>query len=197
MSGVLRVQYRVGSKERLFDVGQTVYANRRRILRKNGLTLRPYTKTIARMRTQSIELLALALFWGLLLWVGEPDTLMIVLLVMYAFCAILMPAAWYMSRKSYQKALQMYRTDHGEVGYILFDEEGMTDHSEKGNRTVLPWAEYIACVLTQEAVVLLFERPVLLILGRDAQTEQGIREALAAFGRANTVYEANVKESGK
>ena len=45
--------------------------------------------------------------------------------------------------------------------------------------------------------VLLFERPVLLILGHEEQTERDIRGVLAAFGRADTVYEAEVKESVK
>ena len=197
MSGVLRVQYRVEDKERLFDVGQAVYANRRRIMKKSGVQLRAYTKTLERMRTQGTCFLALALLQAVLMRLSEPDALGITLLVLCLLCAIMLPLARRAACKSYEKALQMYRTDNGQVGYILFDEDGMTDCSEKGNRTVLPWAEYTACVVTQEAIVLLFDRPVLLILGWDAQTEQGVREALAAFGRANTVYEASVEESVK
>ena len=197
MSGVLRVQYRVENKERLFDVGQTVYANRRRIMKKSGIQLRAYTKTLERMRAQGTCFLALALLQAVLMRLSEPDALGITLLVLILLCAVMLPLVRRAACKSYQKALQMYLTDNGEVGYLLFDEEGITDYSEKGNRTVLPWKEYSACVMTEEAIVLLFERPVLLILGHEAQTERDIRGALAAFGRADIVQEAKVKESVK
>lgn len=191
---VNRLPYRLRDKARLFDVGQAVHASRKRILRREGVVLRPYTAMLKRMRAQGVCFLALALLSGVMLWVGGPDGLNIAMTVVCLLCAMMTMVVRRVGSKGYEKALQMYCTDNGDVGYVLFDDEGMTDYSEKGNRTVLPWAEYSACVLTEEAIVLLFDRPVMLLLGRDEQTEQTLRAVLASYGKGDTVHHCRVKE---
>lgn len=196
-AAVNRLPYRLQDKERLFDVGQTVHANRKRILRREGLVLRPYTATLHRMRVQGVCFLALALISGVLLRFEGPTGLNIAMTAVCLLCAIMMPLLRRVSCKSYEKVLQMYCTDNGEVGYVLFDEESATDYSEKGNRTVLPWVEYSACVLTEEAVVLLYDRPVMLLFSRDEETEQQLRAVLNAYGKGDTIHRCRVKETKK
>ena len=198
MSGsVNRLPYRLQDKERLFDVGQAVHANRKRILRREGLVLRPYTAELSRMRTQGVCFLALALLSGVMLRIGGPDGLNIAMTLMCLLCALMMMVARRVGCKGYEKALQMYCADNGEVGYVLFDEESATDYSEKGNRTVLPWAEYSTCVLTEEAIVLLYDRPVMLLFSRDEETEQQLRTILDAYGKGDTIHRCRVREKKK
>lgn len=195
MSGeICRLRYDLRDKERLFDIGQTVHANRKRIFRKDGVVLQPYTGTFARMRRQGICFLALAFLQGILMRQAEaPDGFDIVIVVLFLLCAVMMPLMRYVVGKNYRAALKMYRTDSGEVGYLLFDEESITDYSENGSRTVLPWADYVACVLTEEAVVILFDRPQMLLFSRDERTERELRAILDRFGKGATVYCARVK----
>ena len=94
MSGsVNRLPYRLQDKERLFDVGQAAHANRKRILRREGLVLRPYTAELSRMRTQGVCFLALALLSGVMLRIGGPDGLNIAMILMCLLCALMMMVA--------------------------------------------------------------------------------------------------------
>ena len=192
-----RLPYRLQDKERLFDVGQAVHANRKRILRREGLVLRPYTAELSRLRVQGVCCLGLALLSGVMLRIGGPDGLNIAMTAVCLLCAIMAAVARRVGCKGYEKALQMYLTDNGDVGYVLFDQESATDYSEKGNRTVLPWAEYSACVLTEEAIVLLYDRPVMLLFSRDGETEQQLRTILDAYGKGDTIHRCRVKEGKK
>lgn len=191
---IRRLQYRLRNKARLFDVGQAVHASCKQIIRKDGVVLKPYTKMLERMHTQSVCFLALAMLQSVLLWVKrELDPLTLTLLVLCLLCAVILPLVQRTARDNYDKALKMYLADNGEMGYILFDETEMTDYSEKGSRTVLPWAEYKACVMTEDVIVMLFERPVMLLFSRDEQTERDLREVLQAYGKGDTVHHASVK----
>ena len=191
---IRRLQYRLRNKARLFDVGQAVHASYKQIMRRDGVALKPYTKMLERMHKQSVCFLAMAMLQSVLLWVKrELDPLTLTILALCLLCAVILPLVQRSARNNYDKALQMYLADNGETGYLLFDETEMTDYSEKGGRTVLPWAEYKACVMTEDTIVVLFERPVMLLFSRDEQTERELREVLEAYGKGDSVHFACVK----
>ena len=54
-----------------------------------------------------------------------------------------------------------------------------------------------ACVLTEEAIVLLYDRPVMLLFSRDEETEQQLRTILDAYGKGDTIHRCRVKEKKK
>ncbi len=192
--GMIEVKYSLNDKERIFDIGQSVHVNRRLIFKRSGGKIPLYTQMTRKMKRQALLFFALALIQALLLWASEVSTGKIVLLVGCVVLGAFMLSVWHTQRKVYGQTLALYLENNGTGGRIVFDESGMTESGEGGEETQIRWEEYVACVVSREAIVILSTRPVLLIFSRTEQTEQEIRSALAAFGKSESIYCVEVKE---
>lgn len=194
MNQSVTVAYCLRNKERIFDLGQGIHANRSYILRKRGGTVQPYTGLLQKMKLQMVAFFLLAAVQAVLIALSGPSVGKVLLLALTILCGAV---TWYVrksGRQSYDRALALYLKNTGEGGTITINEEGITERSEAGVETDFTWREYVGCVICPEAIVVLSTRPVLLILCRMDETEQGLRAALEAWGEEDTVYEVSVRE---
>ena len=82
-------------------------------------------------------------------------------------------------------------------GTITIDEAGLVECSDSGTETSFSWEDYRCCIMCEEAIVVVFYKPVMLIVSRTKETEDGLVEALLAFDKERTIYEVEIKEKKK
>lgn len=192
------VAYFLENKERIFDLGQGIYANRSYIFRKRGGSVPPYTGMLRKMIGQMLAFFALSALQGGLMLAGDVTTIKVLLTLLTAFfgCAMLLAAR--IGSKAYQKALQTYyERNPGQGGTLTFDAGGITECSDHSETLEFQWNEYEACVICPDAIVILSTRPVMIICSRTGETEQAIRSVMGAAGKEHTVYEVKIKERRK
>lgn len=193
---VVQIEYRLKDKDVLFDVGQAVSANRKQVLSKGG-TLRTFTATVRSLMTQGIILFALAAFLTVQMFAGGADLFGLILLIISVLFGTIALAVSLMNRKNYRYGLESYQRNNGAGGQLIFDGRGIKEVGSKDGPNVYSWEEYSACVLTEEAVTFLFERPVLLIFSNDAQMEKDLAAALNAFNKGHTMHRCSIKRKRK
>lgn len=194
---VFTFPYHLGDKERLFDLGQGIHLNTTTIIKKQGGKVQPFTQTLGKMKWQALAFGGLAVAQAALMGVGGISVPKVVLTVL---CALLGGFLWATRKtngQAFEKAQALYCEANGEGGTMTIDEDGITECSEKGVETHFDWEDYRCCVLCDEAIVVLFFKPVMLIVGRERATEDGLLTALAAFDRLNTVYDVEIQEKKK
>ena len=189
--------YFLGDKERLFDLGQGIHTNVALILKKNGGKVPTFTQTLRKMKGQSLAFGALAVVQAILIVASGFSIFKVVLAVLCALLGAFLWAAVKGNGQAYERARALYLQNSGKGGTITIDEEGITECSEAGVETHFDWEDYRCCVLSDEAIAVVSFKPVMLIIDRQQETEDGLLTALAAFDRLHTVYDVEIKEEKK
>lgn len=188
------VSYRLGDKDRLFDLGQGISSGAAMILRNRGGKVQSFSQSLRRMRNQALLFAILAVLQGLLLAVGGISVSRIVLLALCVLLGGWMWAVWNASSKAFEKARALYVENSGREGTIAFDEDGITECGESGAETHFDWEDYRCCVMCPEAIVVVSYRPVMLIVSREEETECGICQALTFYDKEDTIFEVEIQE---
>ena len=194
---VFTFPYSLGDKERLFNVGQGIHTNVALILKKNGGKIPTFTQTLRKMKGQALAFGALAVVQVGLMVASGFSVFKVVLAVLCALLGALLWAAVKGNSEAYERSRQMYLQNNGKGGTITIDEDGITECSEAGVETHFDWEDYRCCVLSDEAIVVVSFKPVMLIISREQETEDGLLTALAAFDRLDTVYDVEIQEKKK
>lgn len=194
---VFTVPYTLGDKARLFDLGQGIHTSASSVLKKGGGQVMPFTQTLKKMKVQALCFGALAVAQGALMGVSGFSVGKIALAVL---CALLGGCLWATrsaSKKAFARAQALYLEANGKGGTITIDEEGLVECSDSGTETSFSWEDYRCCIMCEEAIVVVFYKPVMLIVSRTEETENGLVEALLTFDRERTIYEVELKEKKK
>lgn len=192
------IPYSLENKERIFDLGQGIHANRAYIFRRRGGKVQSYTAIIRKMTRQMLAFFALAALQVGLILVSDVTTGKVLLALLMAFCGCSALFAVSASRKSYRETLQnYYERNPDEGGTLTFDSRGITERSDHGETLEFQWSEYEACVICPEAIVILFTRPILIICSYADEMEQAVRDVLEKTGKEQTVFEVGIKGKHK
>lgn len=194
---VFTFPYHLGDKERLFDLGQGIHTNVALILKKNGGKIPTFTQTLRKMKGQALAFGALAVVQAGLMVASGFSVFKVVLAVLCALLGAFLWAAVKGNGQAYERSRQMYLQNNGKGGIITVDEDGITECSEAGVETHFEWEDYRCCVLSDEVIVVVSFKPVMLIISREQETEDGLLTALAAFDRLDTVYDVEIQEKKK
>ena len=194
---IFTIPYTLGDKARLFDLGQGIHTSTNLILKKGGGQVTPFTQTLTKMKLQAMLFAVLAVLQILLMKMGGVSTPKIALA---AVCALLGGFLWATqstNRKAFDRAQALYQEVNGECGTITVDEDGITERSDSDVETHFDWEDYRCCIMCEEAIVVVFYKPVMLIVSRTEETEKGLVEALLTFDKERTIYEVSIKEKKK
>lgn len=195
---VFDVPYSLGDKARLFDLGQGIHSSVALILKKGGGKVTTMTRTLKKMRLQALLFGLLAVLQTGLM--GLTDGLSFGKIVLAALCALLGGLLWAAqsgNKKAFARAQEMYLQSNGTAGTLTIDGDGICERNEAGRETRFDWEDYRCCIMSEEAIVVVFFKPVMLIVSRTQETEDGLVEALLAFDKERTIYEVEVKEKKK
>ena len=192
------IPYTLGDKARLFDLGQGIHSSTAMILKKGGGKVMTMTQTLKKMRIQALMFGLLAVAQTGLMSVS--DGLSFGKIVLAALCALLGGLLWASqsgNKKAFARAQEMYLQNNGTAGTLIVDEEGICERNEAGRETRFGWEDYRCCIMSEEAIVVVFYKPVMLIVSRTEETESGLVEALLAYDKERTIYEVEVKTKKK
>lgn len=189
--------YSLGDKARLFDLGQGINAGVTGIIKNRGGKAQPFTRSLKKMKVQALVFGLLALAQTGLMAASGVSVLKI---AMAALCALMGGTVWAaqtVNKKAFGRAQQMYLENKGQSGSVTVDEDGFVECSDSGAESRFEWEDYRCTVLCEEAIVVVTFRPVMMILSRTEETEDGLLTALAAFDRLDSVYEVEIREKKK
>ena len=195
---VFHIPYTLGDKARLFDLGQGIHSNVSLVLKKGGGTVTTMTQTLKKMRVQAVMFGLLAVAQTGLM--AASDGLSFGKIVLAALCALLGGLLWASqsgNKKAFARAQELYLQNNGTAGTLTVDEDGICECNEAGRETRFGWEDYRCCIMSEEAIVVVFYKPVMLIVSRTKETEDGLVEALLAFDKERTIYEVEIKEKKK
>ena len=179
------------------DLGQGIHSNTALILKKGGGQVMPLTQTLKKMRLQALLFGLLAVAQAALMGVGGVSAVKIVLAVLCALLGGLLWASQSGNKKAFARAQEMYLQNNGTAGTLIVDEDGICERNEAGKETRFSWEDYRCCIMSEEAIVVVFYKPVMLIVSRTKETDDGLVEALLAFDKERTIYEVEIKEKKK
>ena len=191
------IPYVLENKSRIFDLGQGIHAAAAGVIRKQGGKVMPFSGMLRKSRKQALVFGVLAVLQAALMGVSEVTPVRVVLAVACALFGGLWWAAASGNRKAFERALELYQANNGENGTISIDEDGIVECSASGVETRFSWEDYRCCVMCSEAIVLISFTPVMLIISRTEETENGLLTALAAYDRLDSVYEVEIQEKKK
>lgn len=194
---VFTFPYHLGDKERLFDLGQGIHSSVALVLKKGGGKITTMTQTLKKMRLQALAFGLLAVAQASLMGVSGVSAGKIVLAVLCALLGGLLWASQSGNKKAFARAQALYLQNNGTAGTLTVDEDGICECNEAGRETRFSWEDYRCCIMSEEAIVVVFYKPVMLIVSRTKETEDGLVEALLAFDKERTIYEVEVKEKKK
>lgn len=195
---VFHIPYTLGDKARLFDLGQGIHSNVSLVLKKGGGKVTTMTQTLKKMRVQAVMFGLLAVAQTGLM--AASDGLSFGKIVLAALCALLGGLLWASqsgNKKAFARAQELYLQNNGKAGTLTVDEDGICECNEAGRETRFGWEDYRCCIMSEEAIVVVFYKPVMLIVSRTKETEDGLVEALLAFDKERTIYEVEIKEKKK
>ena len=194
---VFHIPYSLKDKARLFDLGQGIHSNVSLVLKKGGGTVTTMTQTLKKMRVQALLFGLLAVAQAGLMGVGGVSVGKIVLAALCALLGGLLWASQSGNKKAFARAQELYLQNNGTAGTLTVDEDGICECNEAGRETRFSWEDYRCCIMSEEAIVVVFYKPVMLIVSRTKETEDGLVEALLAFDKERTIYEVEIKEKKK
>lgn len=194
---VFTFPYYLGDKSRLFDLGQGIHTSTNQILQKRGGKVQPFTRTLGKMKLQALLFAGLVMIQALLMSLGGVSVPKIVLAAVCALFGGIMWAVWKANNEAFEKTRALYLEVNGEGGTLTIDENGITECSDAGVETHFDWEDYRCCVMCEEAIVVVSFKPVMLIVSRREETEDGLLSALAAFDKLDTVYDVEIQEKKK
>ena len=194
---VFHIPYSLKDKAQLFDLGQGIHSSVALVLKKGGGKITTMTQTLKKMRLQALAFGLLAVAQAGLMGVSGVSAGKIVLAVLCALLGGLLWASQSGNKKAFARAQALYLQNNGTSGTLLVDEDGICECNEAGRETRFSWEDYRCCIMSEEAIVVVFYKPVMLIVSRTKETEDGLVEALLAFDKERTIYEVEVKEKKK
>ena len=194
---VFHIPYILNDKTRLFDLGQGIHSSVALVLKKGGGKIATMTQTLKKMRLQALAFGLLAVAQASLMGVSGVSAGKIVLAVLCALLGGLLWASQSGNKKAFARAQALYLQNNGTAGTLTVDEDGICECNEAGRETRFSWEDYRCCIMSEEAIVVVFYKPVMLIVSRTKETEDGLVEALLAFDKERTIYEVEVKEKKK
>lgn len=194
---VFHIPYSLKDKARLFDLGQGIHSNVSLVLKKGGGKITTMTQTLKKMRLQALLFGLLAVAQASLMGVSGVSAGKIVLAVLCALLGGLLWASQSGNKKAFARAQALYLQNNGTAGTLTVDEDGICECNEAGRETRFSWEDYRCCIMSEEAIVVVFYKPVMLIVSRTKETEDGLVEALLAFDKERTIYEVEIKEEKK
>ena len=194
----MQVTYQLKKKKDLFSVAYAVYSNRDRILQKRD-KVQPFHKSLQVLLMQFVLLYVLAVVFLLGMIRNGFDVTGVILLVLCVLYGMAMVTSWGNNRRDYRYAEGAFLRTTGETGTLRFTDWGLTDVSENGKENAYAWSEYRYCFITDEAIVILFvpEREEMLLMSRDAETEQALRAVLKEFDMFHTIRMVAMKGKKK
>ena len=192
------LKYPLSDKETLFSVGYAIYSNRERLLKKND-KVQPFRATLRSVLLQSVLLYVLSVAFLLAMLKNGFDITGVILLMLCIVYGMIMITSWSNNRRDYRYAEKAFLRSSGESGTLRFDQRGMTDVSESGKEDFYSWSEYRNCIITDDAMVLLFvnEREEMVLMGRDDATERALRDILAQYDMTHTIRRPVMKGKKK
>lgn len=194
---VFHIPYSLKDKAQLFDLGQGIHSSVALVLKKGGGKITTMTQTLKKMRLQALAFGLLAVAQAGLMGVSGVSAGKIVLAVLCALLGGLLWASQSGNKKAFARAQALYLQNNGTSGTLTVDEDGICECNEAGRETRFSWEDYRCCIMSEEAIVVVFYKPVMLIVSRTKETEDGLVEALLAFDKERTIYEVEVKEKKK
>ncbi len=187
------VNYTLTDKKRLFDLGQGMYTMRKLVIKKGRTEVVPFTDSMKKFLWQGVAFVVLALAQICLMFVGGATLFKGVLVALCVMAGSICLTIWRGQKAGFKQALAGYLRN-GTGGTLRFDENGITEEDQEGCRNHFPWDYYEGMLVSDEAIVVASELPVMLIFdGGEAMVEE-LRTALQAFGKGDTVYRVTVKE---
>ena len=73
-------------------------------------------------------------------------------------------------------------------GRLIFDDNGIEDTTEAGKSVRLLWNDYEMCIIIRDTLVIVMGS-IFYFMPAAPETELAVRSALAAYGKADTIYD--------
>lgn len=198
MESLAQVSYRLRDRERLFSIGYSIYTNRQRVLYK-GEKVCTFPQMLQRSLLYAGALMAILVGYLVILMVKGVDILGVAMIFIGVIYLITLLRGWREQKRNYEYALQRFLDGGDERGTLHFDDWGITDVSASGKESAFSWQDYRYCILVSDAIMFLFtnERDEILMLNRDAQTEEEICRILEGFDKQDTIRRLEMKGETK
>lgn len=99
----------------------------------------------------------------------------------------------YLNMKKSWKRIQDSSQLPSRGGRLFFDDYGIEDTTNEGRSARLPWRDYEMCVIIHDTIVIMMSG-IINYLPADRETEIAVRDALAAYGKADTIFDCRQKQ---